>query len=174
MTNLPTSRDYTLNPGDPVPSLLLNTLQDMIIGDKRAQYTKRITPRWIDPGPFVAADNPANISEGHIAWKSTATGTAKMALEFEAADSLIGVSWDAYGTGSPSCDAEVDYKATMAGARTALYAGTDTARSAAWGTFNLTPFTSQVLATGGVVFISILPSAANYYIGFVSLTLARL
>lgn len=44
MTNLPSSRDFTLAPGDPVPSTLLNTLQDQIIGDKHSSRVLMFPP----------------------------------------------------------------------------------------------------------------------------------
>jgi hypothetical protein len=47
---LPETRDLTLNPGDPVPSALLNRLQDMIADAKHPLLTIPIPARALQPG----------------------------------------------------------------------------------------------------------------------------
>lgn len=55
---LPSSRDISLNPGDPVPSTLLNKLQDLFIGVKRNTGWRWITPVKpnVDSGNTMNAD----------------------------------------------------------------------------------------------------------------------
>lgn len=53
--NLPNSRTITLNPGDPVPSSLLNEIQDNIVGGKFGTVTVPFSPYAFRPGISTAA-----------------------------------------------------------------------------------------------------------------------
>lgn len=59
MAILPTARDITLAPGDPIPSALLNKLQDCIIGKKHPLIT-----RWYPPLSRTANDVNMTFTNG--------------------------------------------------------------------------------------------------------------
>lgn len=78
MTNLPRARDFTLNPGDPFPSLLGNSLQDQFIGDKHTDRPFFIPPIAFMNSVGVNAAYTGGVAAGGGIWTHTASATMEL------------------------------------------------------------------------------------------------
>jgi hypothetical protein len=83
---MPSSRDITINDGDPIPAWLLNKLQDMVDAAKHPEI-----PRGIAANKFSFASGWLN-NGGNLA-ATAPTVTAYAALELPVGDRITTVKW---------------------------------------------------------------------------------
>lgn len=107
--NLPYSRTITVDDSDPVPSQLLDEIEDVITGDKRQVFTKNVFPKLLQgttwtPGVVTAA------GVQRFAYTSTAaTPNTTFEIPVEAGERLLGFSFYACGDGVADVSGSVNY-----------------------------------------------------------------
>lgn len=162
---LPTTRDITLNPADPVPSALLNKLQDQVVGKKMPSNTRVFGPLGGSVLPQVPANLTSNIATSPGQNYVVSSGVVSMVIYLpgELGDRITGLTVRAYGDGVADCTYTAGYL-DGSGVITQLANATDTNRAAAWGDFQLTPWTNRVLGVGEMIAIFVAINATNYRI----------
>lgn len=101
MGNLPTARTITLANGDPIPSNLLNEIQDQFVGDKRALFRPaRFVSGWTSTGgaPTLIL-NPQAGGLPVPVWNLPTTATFRTLLGFDAGDVFSDIQFDIFGDG---------------------------------------------------------------------------
>lgn len=170
---LPTSRDTTYTPGDPVKSADLNDIQDCIVGNKKKATTRVVSPftmQAIGGTPFWSA-----IGNGYVQSPGACGGIVP--LYMETGDRFTGLTISSWGNGASSVLHSV-FLVTAAMVQTTLATGTDLNRAAAWGDFAIAPVAGYVLAAGECLYLysigSGAPSSAGCRIGNLRYTYDRL
>jgi hypothetical protein len=179
MGNLPGSRTITLTPGDPVPSALLDEMQDMIVGARRGQFTRRFQPcNYYSTSPtfWALAQNPSGVPAQFQPVLKTASATVVSAyfqIPFEPGETLIGATMDFFGDGTVLPITQIMYSPNIhTTASSPGFINSATVVSATWTTItgSLAP---QVLVQGSSLWFSVTTtsiSTANNYLGPVSFT----
>lgn len=182
MGNLPTSRTITLNPSDPVPSALLNEIQDQFVGRKTTQYSARFFPStWMTGGGAFTATcvtNPATPSPAVAPVWKLPTGVLHMAqVPFVPGETSKGVSFEAFGDGVIDFDAELIY---YPGLGSGIGSGVNVASASfanapsSWQPYTLALNVSQILAATGILMIQLSPSTGTFlHVGPVSPAFAK-
>lgn len=100
MGNLPTSRTITLNTGDPIPSNLLNEIQDNIVANRRSSFTKGypIDSVYTSAGTASLVDDP--LSPNGKVWKLTTGNTYLFRVRYENGDVFESAALDVVGDGA--------------------------------------------------------------------------
>lgn len=138
-----------------------------------ASFPRTFYPSFVFGAVVAAAANPVG-GLRPVCWQFTGAGTVFFSIPCSAGETITGFSYEAYGDGAADVTAgTVTYSASMGTAGANLATWTDTNRAAAWGAVNVGTFTSQLIATGGVLTVSLLVNAANYYIGAFIATFTR-
>jgi hypothetical protein len=158
MANLPYSRTITLGPDDPIPSALLNELQDQAIGNKKPIMRRSIPLKNLD----LAVGQLQWHADGYATFTGSSTGTVKIHVPFEVGDRVLGLECMLYGNGS----VDVVHKLTLFDITvtpTLLVDDTDSNRAAAWGAYAPTTI-PHVMATGEDLVWSMDQDAPTYRI----------
>lgn len=159
---LPTSRNVTLNPSDPIPSALLDDLQDCIIGTK-----KPTTIRPQMPAPYAVATS-FNLAGGGAApvylVSNAVSANVTIGLFCETGDRITSCSYRALGNGVVDCTASLYVCASDMVTTTLLGTFVDNNRAAAWGEVTI-PVTPHVMAAGEFLYLYLIANAALYQVG---------
>jgi len=179
MGNLPDSRTATLTPSDPLPSALIDEIQDQIIGHKRKVWDRRFTPVPVfqsgGANGFVGAVNPA--AGGPSILKNSASSDSQFnAGPWEAGDRVIGGSIEMFGTGGAPDTSFSLLLYTSAADTAPVTLGTFglSSVSAAWQTITLTSFVNHILLATDVMRVRVSKVGANLCLGDVDLKYDRL
>jgi len=148
---LPLARQLTINATDPIPSDLLNKLQDAIVGNKKPSLTRVVAPFTMAAlGSLVAW---TTIGNGYV--QSTGAANGLIPLYMETGDRITGVTVSSWGTGAADVTHQL-HLTTAAMAHSLLSNVVDSNRAAAWGDFVYGgPFVPYQLNAGDVVYLSI-------------------
>jgi hypothetical protein len=183
MGNLPSSRTITLTPSDPVPSSLLNELQDQTIGHKRRTWTRSVPINFA--GGLASAWQLANKSAGGF-FKPMIRSTSSFAggtlfIPFEDGDRITGVSTETIGDGtvdstwfvfwSPGATAVAN---TELGSVSFVNHPTTSTTVVVLGPGGSGTFSPQVLSAGDLLWMVIGPSAQDLFISPPQVTFDRL
>jgi hypothetical protein len=100
--NLPESRTTTLTPGDPVPSALINEIQDNIVGGFRRVFSRTFRPVLIYGTSSPFTETLLGISGDHMTvFESPAGATlAQYYVSYEDGDRVIGFGTPIRGDGA--------------------------------------------------------------------------
>lgn len=165
---LPTSREETATAAATVKASLLNSIQDAIIGGKKAA-----TKKLFSPLPLKFSNAAWNLVTGGALYVEPTASTAFLALSgFEVGDRITGFENRAYGNGVTDVTYTL-YVVGVGGLYTTLATLTDTNRAAAWGT-NVGVVTPAVLAAGESLLLQVDSNGGGYRIGAQTLTYDRL
>lgn len=166
--SLPSSRDITINPTDPIPSALLNKLQDCVVGRKKPPYTRAAITTQLG----LWGSTPWPLGTGGF---TTSTGIADgdVYLPVEEGDRITGITVSSFGTGALTVTHSL-YKISAAMANTLLQTFTDVNRAAAWGDFVFPAFAPYVVGAGEVLRLEISVVSAGAKIGNIRYTCDKL
>lgn len=180
--NLPVSRTLTLTPSDPIPSSLINEIQDNIIGGKRSQFIRVIQPSF-------DVENTANFEwevktiNGHLktVYTSANSGAGVMYIPFDDGDRIIGVQFDGRGDGIVDISAQASWSGpltTNPGANMLVIGALSVTESsniplaaqlyglfAPGGTPADGPFTPKVLSAGDLLAFALTTNGAGLSLG---------
>jgi len=157
--SLPTSRDITIANGDPIPSALLNKLQDCAIGNKKPSLTRTLSSlsfpwigSWATPGAGYVLSNAGGIP-------------GVVPLYMETGDRITEVTISSYGTGALTVNHElVVVPANMV--PNTLVNVNDVNRAAAWGDFVYgVGAAAYVMNAGDCLYLVITAGSANARLG---------
>ncbi len=112
--NLPVSRTLTLGPNDPIPTSLINEIQDNIIGHKRAPYDVPFRPilHLVNPsGAVTTVSEPGGLVQQYV-YKVPPGTLIQFDIPFQAGDTFIGFRIELYGDGIVDMGFSVSYGAT--------------------------------------------------------------
>lgn len=138
---LPTSRDITLTPASPVPSALLDKLQDMHVGAKLISLEHMVSPdRYIREAASVS------YSPGTGKWTWTGFDDLTFGFDVRPGDRITGAKWN-YSRPGGTLTFKIQKKATGAGAWTDIVSATDVATV---GVGSKTLACAEVVVTGTV------------------------
>lgn len=166
--SLPSSRDITINSGDPIPSSLLNKLQDCVVGRKKPPYTRSAPSNQLSiwgSTPWPLGTSGFTTSAGVLA--------GDVFLPVEEGDRITGITVSSFGTGALTVTHNL-YKISAAMANTLLQSFTDVNRAAAWGDFVFPAFTPYVVGAGEVLRLEISVVSAGAKIGNIRYTCDKL
>lgn len=171
MGNLPTSRTLTLVPGDPIPSALLNEVQDNIIGHKRPVFKRTFLPKFVIPGTNPYAGSL--FGSGQLGWSSAAGAVnTSFDIPFEDGDRLINLRYWAAGDGTVDLTTgKIFWAPAMTGAVSTIANWTDNNRSSTFAIVDVAAistgpaFTNTTLTADGNLFVQLITNAANYQLG---------
>lgn len=116
MGNLPNSRTVTVNTGDPVPPALLNELQDMIVGRKRAPWKRPVGVICMG-GPFTAGAVAGSFS-------STGAGDGVFLIPSDVGDRILGLDIAVAGDATHNVTYKLERATVGSGIITATAIGT--------------------------------------------------
>ncbi len=178
--SLPVSRTVTLGPCDPIPTSLINEIQDNIIGHKRPSFRRSFLPQFkvITGGSFVAAPNPTHPLQ-YLYQVSTARSLAsgQFDVQFEEGDTFTGLTIEAYGDGHSNFGLELDVATSRTSSSFMQGGGPAAAPPPGWITIALTPPVSRLMAATdtitGILTVSGSPTG-NFYIGQIVASFQRL
>lgn len=177
MGNLPTARTITLVPGDPVPSNLLNELQDIAVADARQLFYRQLVPvAWKATGTAPTfVDNPAGTPVA--VWKLPTAQTVRARLPYEVADSISVVDFEVYGDAAVDWTGALKFNALMdgtGGGTIASNGGGVTNETAAWKFQNLTVSPVGPLPIGGAMYVEfVISGGVQLYLASVRLGITR-
>ena len=130
--------------------------------------TERSQPMWLLQGGFAPVLDPAG--SGAMVWKFVghAPSGVSITVPVKSGDRITGVSFDAYGDGSPTGlqGIEVVYQP----GDQILAQGKDVGRGPMWGKFTFADFKPTMIADGGSVTLQFTAYELDYYIGLVTAT----
>lgn len=176
---LPTSRDVTLTPADPVPSALLNKLQDQVVGAKRPSFTRTFWPHLLSCSngfeEVLYGTRPDILTRAEGVEPLT---VAYFTIPFESGDRITGFAIETLAEGgTPSSVLNIEHASSMAGSHTPTLIGTWTVNHAeAWTLYQVSNFTPTLLGAGDMLLVTWGPSLGqtNLYFGPVRATFDRL
>lgn len=164
--NLPISRDVTLGPADPIPSAVVNDIQDQIVGAKRSAWFRPRGPLFTGVGTAGAWDRPKQVTDslGKTMLASTSIGSGEFGyieLPFDDGDRIIGLTLQ--GSGNGVTDVTFTLVAfTPSGGISNLGSPTiDNNRTNTWGTFTVS-VNPTILTSTQVLYLQALPNATGY------------
>lgn len=174
MGNLPTSRTITLANGDPVPSNLLNEIQDQFVGHKRPAWKRSVWPN-ISSGAanVIEAANPAGGALPPVR-KFTAAGSVYLEIPYDDGDTVTSLSFQGYGDGAVDVTVDMSYSSGYGVSQLTLSTQlVITNAAASWTAYSLANFIPTLLSSGPLSIV-IGTNAANFYFGRMLPTFSRL
>jgi len=176
MGNLPESRTITLGPDDPVPSALLDELQDMHTGDRRKTFVRQFFPSFLVQTGWGAI---ANVTAGGVTRPAiTSTGastTGLLSVPIEVGDRMKSIRMFVCGNGVAVLNADVVHNTDflVVAGTTNFHLGPSTP-SAAWQVANFSNIAGPyVQVVGGFTELRLNVSLAGYSIGLIEATFDR-
>lgn len=177
MGSLPTSRTITLIPGDPIPSAVINELQDQFVGDKRAIFRRQFFPTcWKSTGtaPTLVA-NPG--SYGTPVWLIPTGQTVTTRIPYEIGERLLGTSpngmdIELFGDGTIDiASIQVNFYPALTSTAGVILAVDDSENNiaAAWAVHKYVGNSDPDLAANGQMLLSIqVSTGTQLYVGNIS------
>ncbi len=92
---LPNTRQLTLNPSDPVPSSLLNALQDCIVGGKYGPSIIQVHPSVVQPQ--LATSIAYNFVGDYAEYTSGGSAKAMFPVSIESGARILSITANLYG-----------------------------------------------------------------------------
>lgn len=189
MGTLPVFRTENCVAGAPVSHNLINEIQDNIIANNRASFTRTFWPKlinsaaWSEGSISIAAGAPGASTGTGIGgeprgYYSTASGGARFAIPFEDGDRITGLSIEMRGDGVHGSLLEIDWHPNMAntitGAGTPIGSWNVATHASGFVVNNAGAFTPTVLGAGNMLYVWISASGAGLAFGPVVATFDRL
>jgi len=176
MGNLPNSRTITLSDGDPIPSNLVNEIQDCIVNNSQQERVSSMWPTVIGGSSLIVeATNPISGS-AFPCKKFTSLGTVKLGIPFKRGVTVSGFSMMLYGNGDPTdvgdIDIELRWLASMnTGSSISLGTLHVDSAPASWVNRTITAFSPLTL--GGGALMAMVTANVDVYFGFVEPKFSR-
>lgn len=175
---LPAARTTTLVNGDPISPDLINEIEDMIVGNKRATYGRTFYPRFVIVGSWSAV--AVIVTAGgfaHPGFTSTAGSVLSVVeIPYIVGERITSLDLKVCGNGAADLSADVAYASTYLATDVSISIPTlivDSNRTAAWATFSI-PVTPTILTAGSSLTLQFFADQAGYTIGHITANFDRL
>lgn len=181
MGNLPKSRTNTVDDSDPVPSALLDELQDQFVGDTRTDFYRSGLPFcWVSTaGAPTIVQNPAGIFQP--VWHIPSGALVEASIPFfDGGDTINNAYLDLYGNGAVDVVVNIQYSSDLIPtSNTVITTGAININNvpAAWTRYDLDAlgvFVPTRLVTGGYLRLALNVSGGDLHLGQVILKLEHI